>query len=377
MERPVFKPIGTPVEELDTPALVVDADALDANLSEFHASVNVRGVDARPSLSAHLCAEIAHMQVDDSAGFAVSTIAQAEAFASHVDPYWDILIESVVAAPEDAARAAQISREKWIAVAADTPAAVDLLAAAARAQPSGLNMGVVIPIRADSRSVGVAPEDAAAVARRVERESPRLYFAGVFSAPSLTLGNPREDEKAALAALSEAADRCAAYASDGAPRSPYAAARGSALYGETALLNSLAAIGDEKAELIAGSYALGDRRLIERRPEIRPAAHILATVMSEQDPGMVWLDAGQKAVSIDTGLPLVDGIPHATITRMSAEHGCMELSEGARWNVRLGDKIRLIPHDIANAVNVYDYIHVIQDGKLADIWRTVGRGGYG
>ena len=62
---------------------------------------------------------------------------------------------------------------------------------------------------------------------------------------------------------------------------------------------------------------------------------------------------------------------------MSAEHGCMELDEGASWNVRLGDKVRLIPHDIANAVNVYDYIHVIQDGKLADIWRTVGRGGYG
>ena len=369
MERPVFKPIGTPVEELDTPALVVDADVLEENLDEFYARMIDAGVDARPSLSAHLCVEIAHMQEDDSARFAVSAIAQAEAFAAYVGPACDILIESVVVAPEDAARAARLGRGSWIAVGADTPAAVDLLAAAADAEPSESSVGVAIPIRTDSRSIGVAPEDSDAVARRVERVSPRLYFAGVFSAPSLTLGNPRKDEKAALAALDEAAGLCAAYMDDGFH--PFAAARGSALYGDPALGDSAA------TQLIAGSYALGDRRLIAKRPETRPAAHILATVMSEQDPGMVWLDAGQKAVSIDTGLPLADGIPHAAITRMSAEHGCMELAEGASWNVRLGDKIRLIPHDIANAVNVYDYIHVIQDGKLADIWRTVGRGGYG
>lgn len=372
MERPVFKPIGTPVEDLDTPALVVDADALEANIASFR-----DGIDVRPSLDAHLSAEIATMQIAYGVTrFAASTIAQAEAFALHVDYNHYILIQNVIATPEDAARAARLSRQRPIDVGADTSAAVDLLAAASESEPYGFVLGVAIPIRAaDSRSIGVAPEDAPAIARRVS-DSPALRFAGVFSAPPLMLGNPYKDEKAALAALSEAAYRCAAYIDWKEARArfrtlQFIAARGSALYGDPALGDSAA------TDLIAGSYALGDRRLIEKRRAIRPAAHILATVMSEQDPGMVWLDAGQKAVSIDTGLPLVDGIPHAAITRMSAEHGCMELSEGARWNVRLGDKIRLIPHDIANAVNVYDYIHVIQDGKLADIWRTVGRGGYG
>ena len=369
MERPVFKPIGTSVEELDTPALVVDADALEANLAGFRG-----GIDIRPSLDAHLSAEIASMQMEAGVTrFAASTIAQAEAFALRIDFDHGILIQNVVAAPEDAARVARLGCKRPIAVGAATPAAVDLLAAAAaEAAPSVFGLmpavSVAVPIRADSRSIGVAPEDAPAIAWRVSG-SPALRFAGVFSAPTLTLGD--RDAAAALAALSEAADRCAAYMDKKEARAPFAAARGSALYGDPALGDSAA------TELIAGSYALGDRRLIERCPEIRPAAHILATVMSEQDPGMVWLDAGQKAVSIDTGLPLADGIPHAAITRMSAEHGCMELSEGARWSVRLGDKIRLIPHDIANAVNVYDYIHVVQDGKLADIWRTVGRGGYG
>lgn len=375
MERPVFKPIGTPVEDLDTPALIVDADALEANLAGFR-----DGIDVRPSLDAHLSAEIATMQMEAGVTrFAASTIAQAEAFALHIDYDHGILIQNVVATPEDAARVARLGCKRPIAVGADKPAAVDLLAAAVAVEPPVFGLmpavSVAVPIKSVSRSIGVAPEDAPAIARRVS-DSPALRFAGVFSAPPLMLGNPYKDEKAALAALSEAAYRCAAYIDWKEARArfrtlQFIAARGSALYGDPALGDSAA------TELIAGSYALGDGRLIEKRPEIRPAAHILATVMSEQDPGMVWLDAGQKAVSIDTGLPLVDGIPHAAITRMSAEHGCMELSEGARWNVRLGDKIRLIPHDIANAVNVYDYIHVIQDGKLADIWRTVGRGGYG
>ena len=63
MERPVFKPAGTPVEELDTPALVVDIDALDHNIETLHGFF--RGVDAkvRPHVEAHRCPAIAHRQM--------------------------------------------------------------------------------------------------------------------------------------------------------------------------------------------------------------------------------------------------------------------------------------------------------------------------
>lgn len=373
MERPVLKPIGTPVEELDTPALVVDVDVLEENIAKVHDDLGDADIQVRPGLDAHLSAETASMQADIAiSGFAASTIAQAEAFDSHVSPNFDILIQNVAATPADAARVARLCRRRPIAVGANAPAAVDMLAAAAAAKRDGFVVAVAVPISAGARSIGVSPEDAAEIARRVE-SSFDLRFIGVFSAPPLTLGDRDADPDGALAALSEAVERCAAYKGADVPFGMewLAAARGSALYGSDALRDSAA------TQLIAGSYALGDRRLIEKRPETRPAAHILATVMSQQDPRMVWLDAGQKAVGIDTGLPLVDGIPGASVTRMSAEHGCMELAEGGRRRVRLGDKVRLIPHDIANAVNVYDYIHVVQNGNLADIWRTVGRGGYG
>ena len=99
-------------------------------------------------------------------------------------------------------------------------------------------------------------------------------------------------------------------------------------------------------------------------------------MMTHQDEGLVWLDAGQKATSIDTGLPLVDGIPGASVSRMSAEHGGMVLEDGASWDIDLGSKVWLIPHNIANTVNVYDYIHAVRNGKLEAVWQVAARGRY-
>ena len=367
MERPALKPIGTPAEQLDTPALVVDMDAFKANLLTVQFdNPRMDRSRIRPRIDAHLSPDIAGWQAGYGAnGFAATTISQAEAFVSRMDFSQDksLLILNAATSRADADRVAHLAKNlQTVSIGAESAAAVDALAAAAG---SAVYVGVAIPIRTDSRSIGVLPQDAAALAERVKGAG-GLWFGGVFSAPPLTLGDRDADPSTALAALSEAAERCAETTGDRC--SSYA--RGSALYDDARLDDY------EVTDLIAGSYALGDRRLIERRPEIRPAARILATVMSEQEPGLAWLDAGQKATSIDTGLPLVDGIPGATITRISAEHGCMELTEGASWDVRLGDKVWLIPHDIANTVNVYDYIHAVEDGKLVNIWRTAGRGGY-
>jgi D-serine deaminase-like pyridoxal phosphate-dependent protein len=79
------------------------------------------------------------------------------------------------------------------------------------------------------------------------------------------------------------------------------AAAGSAKY------DTIAA-SDGVTDVIAGSYALNDNHLAQLRPELHMAARILATVISSKDDGLVWVDAGQKATSIDTGLPAVDGV---------------------------------------------------------------------
>ena len=92
MERPIFQPIGSPAEELDTPALVVDLGVMEQNIAVLHDAF--RGSEdgsatgqavVRPHVSCHGCPEIARLQMSaagNSGGVAVSSLAEAEAFAA-------------------------------------------------------------------------------------------------------------------------------------------------------------------------------------------------------------------------------------------------------------------------------------------------------
>ena len=360
MERPVAKPIGTPIQELDTPALVVDIDALESNISTVHENVQRASVTLRPRLDAHLCPAVGHMQLraGSAAGVAVSTIGQAEVFSQH--GFDDILIVNLAVTRSQIARVASLARRANIAVGADAARNIEDLDAAAGSAAS--EIGVSVVVRSDARSIGADPSDVVELASSIDR-APNLRFAGLLEAPSQSLDQTGAGED--HEPLRIAARNC----SQASIPAPTVAAGGSADY------DQIAADGIVD-QILAGSYALGDGALAAARPELRPATTILTTVITEQDPGLVWLDAGQKATSVDTGLPTVVDIPGAYVTRMSAEHGGMELQGAPSWDVELGSKVRLVPHNIANTVNVYDFIHASRNGRLEAVWEVAARGQY-
>ena len=346
MERPTFKPIGTPAEELDTPALVLDLDALESNIATVHAAIADAGASLRPRLDAHLCPAIGHIQLAAPAtsGAAVATLAQAETFAQY--GFDDILIVNLLVTRAKAGRAAALARRvRRLIVSADSARNVAALSDAATSAGSTLRVAVAVR-DPDAPTFGAAPSDAANLAKRVA-DAPALDLAGLVaigdSAPMLA-----------------AADLCARAGME----TPMLAA------GDSATYNAAPALG--VTDVLAGSYALGDAALMSRRPELQPAARILATVMSDKDDGLVWIDAGQKATSIDTGLPSVSG-GGATVPRMSAEHGAV-VSDAP--NPPVGSKIWLIPHNIANTANVYDYIQATRNGALEAVWEVSARGKY-
>jgi D-serine deaminase-like pyridoxal phosphate-dependent protein len=88
------------------------------------------------------------------------------------------------------------------------------------------------------------------------------------------------------------------------------------------------------------------------------------------------VDTGQKAIGSDTGLPVADELPGASVMALNAEHGRLRLTEGAERRVALGEKIWLTPWDIGTCVNLYDYLHVARDGKLEAVWDVAARGRY-
>ncbi len=346
MERPIMKPIGTPVQELDTPALVVDLDILETNIADCHAHFQLSDTKIRPHIQAHLSPAIAHMQIHAQGtmgGIAVSTLGQAEIFAQR--GFHDILITNLAVTAPKIARVAALSKRTNLTVCADDPGSALLLAHDVALALS--TVSVMVVARDQDESIGVTPQNVADTVSMIKSAVP-LRFAGFISSSASVLleaaSNYPNDEIETVLALPEG---------EGMP-------------------DSTSGI----TQIVTGSYALMDAANQSALPDMRPAANILATVMTHQEEGLVWLDAGQKATSIDTGLPLVDGIPGASVSRMSAEHGGMVLDEGATWDVDIGTKVRLIPHNIANTVNVYDFIHAVRDGKLEAVWEVAARGRY-
>jgi D-serine deaminase-like pyridoxal phosphate-dependent protein len=134
-------------------------------------------------------------------------------------------------------------------------------------------------------------------------------------------------------------------------------------------------------EIQPGSYVFMDadynRNLgDDGRPvhEFRQSLFILATVMSHPTPQRAVVDVGLKAHSVDSGMPGVVGIPGATYTKASDEHGVIELAgPGA---LRLGDKIRLIPGHCDPTVNLYDWIVCYRGERVEAIWSVAARGAF-
>jgi D-serine deaminase-like pyridoxal phosphate-dependent protein len=364
MERPVFKPVGTPVEELDTPALVVDLEALEHNIRTVHGTFERGPSTLRPDASAHLCPALANMQlaVDGTAGgVAVSTLGEAEVFAQNgID---DILIANLLVTDSKMARACAIARRHRLTVTAERQDHVGRLSEAAAR--SGATLEVLVHVRSAVDGIGCGPgPESLSLANAID-SADGLTFAGLFADaghraavgpnPVLAslepvLGTKRDLEVAGL----PVASLCVVGSDD------------------------LVASGgmDGVTEVVAGFYALMDQNHGAQFPSLQHAAKLLATVISHPEPDIAWVDTGQKATSIDTGLPVTDGAPGATVTGMSAEHGGLALEGDAQGMYEVGDKVWLVPSDIGNTANVYDYIQVARGGRLEAIWEVAARGQY-
>ena len=352
------------MEELDTPALVIDLEALDHNIRTVHGAFERGASTLRPDASAHLCPALANMQlaVDGTVGgVAVSTVGEAEVFAqSGID---DILIANLLVTDSKIARACAIARQHRLSVTAERHDNVRRLSeAAARI---GATVEVLVHVRTATDGIGCEPgPESTSLANAID-SAEGLRFAGLFAdAGHRPAVGPKAGPTSLEAVLGTRVDL-----------------EGAGLPVETVCVagsDDLVASGgmDGVTEVVAGFYALMDQTHVARFPSLRRAAKLLATVITHPEPGVAWVDAGQKAASIDTGLPVVDGVPGVTLVRMSAEHGGLALDGEAEGMFDVGDKVWLIPSDIGNTANVFDYFQVARGGRLEAIWDVAARGQY-
>lgn len=368
MERPIFKPIGTPVEQLDTPALVVDLEALEHNIETLHSFFRQRESKVRPHVESHRCPTIAHMQlaVDGTVGgISVTTVGEAEVFAQ--SGISDIFVANEIVTKPKIVRLCVLARQGKLTVAADNPNNVQDLSEAA--QKAGVTLNVVVDIHTRLDRCGVEPGQPAVDLARVVSKAQSLHFAGLMTYEGAILVEDAEELAAESRKwIQQVLDTREMIEKDGM-EVEVVSVGGTHNYEIVGAMSGV-------TEVPAGSYALMDYRYRKHRPQFKQAAKVMTTVMSHPEPGKAFLDSGQKAIGIDTGVPVAEGIPGAILTRMSAEHGYLELEGDAQNDIDLGDKVWLSPWDTGTCVNVYDYINAVRDGKLEVVWDIAARGRY-
>jgi 3-hydroxy-D-aspartate aldolase len=364
--------LGMPLDAIDTPALLLDLEAFDHNLGHMAQRVAVAGLRLRPHAKVHKCPEIARRQVAHGAvGVCCQKVSEAEVMVA--GGIRDVLVANEVVGPAKLARLAQLARYAKVGVCVDDPGNARDLARAARA--AGASLDVLVELDVGASRCGVAPGAEAVGLAWTVASLEGLRFAGLQAYQGAAQHLRTHGER--RTAIDQTVDLVRRTLDDlhraGLP-APRVTGAGTGTF-------PLEAASGVFQELQAGSYIFMDadyaRNLDEDGrmvSEFRHSLYILATVMSRPAPGRAVVDAGLKAHSVDSGMPLVADTPGARYTRVSDEHGVIEFDGPCGWE--LGQRIRLIPGHCDPTVNLYDWIVGLRHGRVEAIWPISARGAF-
>jgi D-serine deaminase-like pyridoxal phosphate-dependent protein len=364
VNRPPAK-VGERVEEIDTPALVLELDAFERNLRTLAESVKGRPVRVRAHAKTHKCAEIAKRQLEHGAvGVCCQKVAEAEALVE--GGITDVLISNEVVGAPKIARLAALSQRAHIGVCVDHPGNLAALEA------SGAQLDVYIELEVGMRRCGIAPGEPALALARTISKSKTLRFAGLQAYHGRAQHmRTMEERHAAIEGAAQHVFEMKRLLQKAGIACPIVTGAGSGTY----MLEVEAGAWDE---IQPGSYIFMDVDYAKNEwaaplPRFEHALFVLATVMSRPAADRAIVDAGLKASSVDSGLPLVWRREGLTYRGASDEHGVIEVAAGAQAPA-LGDKLYLVPGHCDPTVNLYDWYVCVRKGRVESVWSVTARG---
>ena len=284
----------------------------------------------------------------------------------------DVLVSNEIVGDRKLSRLAKLARRARITVCVDDTENVAALSRVAQAENVSLN--VFVEINVGANRCGVAPgEPALDLARRVAAAA-GLRFSGLQayygSAQHFRTGKERRD--AVGGAVLQVRQTRDLILRDGL-ECPVVSGAGTGTY-------SLEASSGVYNELQPGSYIFMDADYARNRAddgslvsEFEHSLFVYTTVMSHTTPHRAVVDAGMKALSVDSGMPRLWGIEGAEYVGASDEHGTLTLSDSTK-PIRLGDKLRLIPGHCDPTVNLHDWFVGIRHGRVEALWPITARG---
>ncbi len=337
------------VAELRTPALIVDAGLLDANLETMAAALP--GPRLRPHVKAHKCSELArHQQQHGHLGFTCATLREMEVMAA-AGLGTDLLLANEVV---DAGRLSPlVAAGHRVTVAVDSVQTID--AAVAAGVPE-----VLIDVNVGLPRCGCDPADAPLLADEARRRG--LAVRGVMGYEGHAVGVEDRPDRERLVGESMAV-LAAAHAEVGGD---VVSAGGTGSYD----------MNDVATEIQAGSYALMDTAYAKLGLPFGPALSVLATVVSVNRSGWAVADCGLKALGMDHGNPSLAGpLAGGLVWFCSDEHVTFSPPEG-RARPKVGDRVELLAAHVDPTVAYHERLHLVDAGheQVLDSWPVDMRG---
>jgi D-serine deaminase-like pyridoxal phosphate-dependent protein len=359
------------ISELDTPALVVDLDVMERNLSRMAQYCRDHGLRLRPHTKTHKIPELARKQIESGAtGITVAKLDEAEVMINAgLD---DLLVAYPIVGPTKTHRLADLAQRAIITVSLDSETAARGISAALAER--GTNINILVELDVGFGRCGVANESEALQLAQTVSSFPGLNFRGLMFFPG-HFGVDTEQRTTLRAQVNELLDRCretfarahvpVAIISGGSTPSRY----------ETDLFHGV-------NETRPGTYIFNDRNTVGVSAASLDdcALSVLVTVVSTSVSGHAAIDGGSKTFSSDRyqvkhgrGFGLVKADPAIEIERLSEEHGHLNLSSSEQ-RYRVGDRLTVIPNHVCSTVNMHDEIYGVRGERVETKWKVAGRG---
>jgi D-serine deaminase-like pyridoxal phosphate-dependent protein len=348
---------GSPLEEVGTPALVVDLDRFEANVAAAADLTRGTGTVLRPHVKAHRTPGLALRQLGPEApGVTCATVGEAEAMVdAGID---DVLLANEFVNSALLARIARLAGRARMTVAVDSHDGVVALASAAAA--AGTTVGALVDLEVGLERCGVPDAPAARdLATAVARER-GLRFAGLMGYEG-RFPTPDPDRSATRRAYDLLAEAKETLEGAGLPVETVSSA------GTSTLLEAVAHPVVTEAQ--AGTYAFMEPDLLGLGLPFRPALRVLASVISRSGTRVV-LGAGKKSFSCDRGLPVME-TEGVQVLGTHEEHTVLHW-EGDPPD--LGSSVALIPSHVPLTFNLHDMVWLARGDRIEDRLPISARG---
>ncbi|MCY1126602.1 DSD1 family PLP-dependent enzyme [Frigidibacter sp. RF13] len=364
---------GMDEKDIQTPCLILDLDALERNVKKMGDYAKAHGMRHRSHGKMHKSVDVQKLQesLGGAVGVCCQKVSEAEVFVR--GGIKDVLVSNQVRDPAKIDRLARLPKlgSRIIVCVDDLENVADLSAAAVK---HGTALECFVEIDCGAGRCGVTTtQDVVAIAKAIDA-APGLKFTGIQAYQGAMQHMDRyEDRKAKLdAAIAMVTDAVQGLKANGLEPELVSGGGTGSYYFEAG--------SGVYNELQCGSYAFMDAdygRILDKdgkridQGEWENAFFILTSVMSHTKADRAICDAGLKAQSVDSGLPVIYGRTDVKYIKCSDEHGVIEDPNGV---LKVGDKLKLVPGHCDPTANVHDWYVGVRNGKVECVWPVSARG---